>query len=664
MSIVLKNGKIIDERCAENLIFSGGEIGVCYTLDTDDITRGEKPSATPYKDRIDYFEHDGDSYLAKETNTSLRISKLGQGLLFELESKREDLSEFGIRLPFNFMGKLASGGWENQFLFNSPYTSLDKSIIYTYLTKPNGCNIVVAVLSEADGWKMDYSPYLWGHYFVSLNILSSYDKAYKTAPRDKRLRIAILPVADFHDCLRVLSELYERPFLDYNISGGALGEKISLIPFGRVDSLIERTGDEEREHPYSGDYTLSFEAETTLIPVSNGKRGAEVTVYAYKSIEELYKKSMDKVSLDIIEKHTDGNLCEHQCWASAMLRFLIKHKRLLSEAEVMEYEQKINTLLDIMTEQDEKKAIPRKTILKAPHDRFGAYNVYKSCRVQELFFGITILLDAYRYFGDEKYYEYMVGATDCLLSNYQDEDGKIFVDWGHAIEDYTTVCCPMIPLVDIANELRGKDEARSLRYFESAKRMAEYLLHRGALFPTEGGSSKEAEDEMEDGSISCTALSLLYYCKNAEYNEAYLKKAKEILDLHESWVIKTPICQMHGSSLRWWETQWEGDADGPAICAGHAWTIWRAEADYLYYALTKDKKYFEKAKNGFLTNLSKIVKDGTSYSIYCPDEITGGGFHSCTEEIRLRVAPRLSDTQDCGISRYVWIRINNTSDIF
>lgn len=32
-----------------------------------------------------------------------------------------------------------------------------------------------------------------------------------------------------------------------------------------------------------------------------------------------------------------------------------------------------------------------------------------------------------------------------------------------------------------------------------------------------------------------------------------------------------------------------GDADGPAICCGHAWTIWRAEADYLYYALTGDE---------------------------------------------------------------------------
>ena len=190
--------------------------------------------------------------------------------------------------------------------------------------------------------------------------------------------------------------------------------------------------------------------------------------------------------------------------------------------------------------------------------------------------------------------------------------------------------------------------------------MADFLYHRGMKFPTEGGKSDKAEEEMEDGSISCTALALLYYCRNIEYKEEYVAKAKEILDVHEGWVIKTPRCQMHGSSLRWWETQWEGDADGPAICAGHGWSIWRAEADYLYYALTRDDNYRVKAENGFLTNLSKIRSDGTTYAIYNPDEINGGGFHSNVEETTLKIAERYASYPDCGLSRYVWIRLNDT----
>ena len=130
--------------------------------------------------------------------------------------------------------------------------------------------------------------------------------------------------------------------------------------------------------------------------------------------------------------------------------------------------------------------------------------------------------------------------------------------------------------------------------------------------------------------------------------------------MHNSWVMNAPICQMHGSTLRWWETQWEGDADGPAICAGHAWTIWRAEADYLYYSLTGDKSHLEKAKNGFLTNLSKIQKDGKTYAIYNPDLINGGGFHWNAEETKFAIANRFPSVEDSGLSRYVWIRLNDT----
>ena len=39
------------------------------------------------------------------------------------------------------------------------------------------------------------------------------------------------------------------------------------------------------------------------------------------------------VDLDVIAKNTDGNLCEHQCWASATLRFLSLYSLCLSQEE-------------------------------------------------------------------------------------------------------------------------------------------------------------------------------------------------------------------------------------------------------------------------------------------------------------------------------------------
>ncbi len=631
---------------------------ICYTLLSDDITKGKKPPQTPYVDRQDKLCYSRGKWYAPLTQTTLECKPYLDGAIVVAKSQAQNLSEYGISLPLNFMGKKNGGGYENQFLFNSPYMSFDKKFMYFYLTNPKGNNFVVAITSNAHGWKMDYSSYGWGHFFVNLKLLASYDRAYGLNDGEKELSFVVLPACDFSDCLNKLSKIYNAPFLDYNVSGGEIDKEITLIPYGKVDSLIVEHNGEKTTIPFNEKYVIVNEGETILTPVSNGVLGAPVTVYGYQSLYSLYKKSMQSVNLEVIEKNTDGNLCEHQCFASAILRFLMKYKDTLKDAEIKELEKKVLSLLNVITEADEKKAVPRRTILNKAHDNFPAYNVYKSQRVQELAFGITILLDAYKYFKDEKYLRYADGATMCLLSFYQKEDGHIEVDWGNgAKEDYTTVCSPMIPLCDMATFHKGTPFGERLRL--CASKMAEFLYNRGLVFPTEGGVSDLTDTEMEDGSISCTALSLLYYCYNIERKEDYIKKAKEILDLHESWIIKAPICQMHGSSLRWWETQWEGDGDGPAICAGHAWSIWRGEADLLYYLLTNDQGHKIKAQNTFLTNLSKIRADGTTYSIYNPDEINGGGFSDRAENIKFQVAKRFSQKEDCGISRYVWIRIGN-----
>ncbi len=659
MSIIFDKSGIIFDTRANREILDKSPLSVCYTLNTDDITKGKKPPQTPYADRRDIFEFYGDRWYARDTKTTLTVSSFDNGLTFNMETELDTVSELGINLPLNFMGKLNGGSWQNQYLFNSPYMAKDKGIVYFYLTSPSKNNLLIAVFGQADGWKMDYSPYCWGHFFVNLKLLASYDRAYGTGSKNRTLKFAILPVDDFASCLDALNKLYEVPFMDYDISGGELGTEITLLPYGKIDTVIEEYKGEKRELEFTGKYTVTYEKEATLTPVCKGTAGAPVTVYGYKSLYSLYKKSMESVDLDIIKKHTDGNLCEHQCWASATLRFLMKYKDKLNDAEISVLENKVMSLLNVITEENEDKAIEHRTILNKPHQDYPAYNVYKSRRVQELFFGITILLDAYKYFKAEKYLIYAKGAMECLLSHYQKEDGRIEVDWGNSKEDYTTVCCPMIPIVDMGLYLQDTDKAFSQRCLNAATKMAEFLYNRGLSFPTEGGKSSLTEEEMEDGSISCTALCLLYYCKYVSCEDEYIKKAKEILDIHNSWVIKAPICQMHGSSLRWWETQWEGDANGPAICAGHAWSIWRGEADYLYYTLTKDESHLIKAKNGFMTNLSKIRENGVSFAIYSPDEIPGGGFSDKAESVRFEIVPHLPNTPDCGLSRYVWLRIAN-----
>ena len=163
---------------------------------------------------------------------------------------------------------------------------------------------------------------------------------------------------------------------------------------------------------------------------------------------------------------------------------------------------------------------------------------------------------------------------------------------------------------------------------------------------------------MEDGSISCTALTLLYYCANVERKEEYIAFSKEILELHESWTVKTPHANAYRSSLRWWETRWEGDKDGPALCLGHSWTIWRAEADFWYWYLTGEKEYLQKSLNSFTTNIAKGDKFGRYKAVYQMDYITGGGF--LVEKVQFRIAPEFPDLEDVKTSRYVWARASET----
>lgn len=653
-----KNFNLVDDRKADDKVFNGGNIQVCYTLNTDDITKGEKPRSTPYKGRYEDVEPTDFGGVANATKSTVTVKMAELGVEFTVESFADNLSEYGVYLPFNFMGKFNGGGWENQYLLNSTYISNDKKLSYIYLTKPNGNNLLVAIRGGYEGWKVEYSAHLGGHYFVGVKLLANFDRAYNTPRRKNRIEFAIIPVDGFDDAMQKLWLFYGVPFLDYERSGGKVGDYINLKLYGKADGLKIKNEKGEKVISYTDKIKIESECETFVTPLNGDVAGAEAVIYGYEDAVKLYKKATDSVDLKIVDM-TDGNLCEHQCWGAATLRYLLNYKDTLTEKEIKTYEDRVMVLLDRVTETDPEKAVHRQTILPFPYKEFPAYNVFKSRRIQEQFFGVTLLLDAYKYFGDEKYYTYAKGALDCLIDNYQQKDGRLQTNNGGVGEDYTTVCCAMIPFADMANFTAKIDKEKAAKYYDSCARMANYLYGRGLKFPTEGGETDEAEDEMEDGSISCTALALLYYCKNVKRVEEYIVKAKEILDVHESWVINTPICQMKNSSLRWWETQWEGDADGPAVCAGHAWTIWRAEADFLYYSLTKDKEYCKKAFNGVMSNLSKIRKSGVTYSIYNPDMINGGGFADYGEQVKFRVANRFADREDCGLSRYVFIRLND-----
>ncbi len=392
----------------------------------------------------------------------------------------------------------------------------------------------------------------------------------------------------------------------------------------------------------------------TVIPYDNhGKEGMSTTVFNGGNMRELFNKSCDRIRKPY---HPDDNLCEGGCFLWALL---LNMRRSGKRA----YDKIVKEELDIVMCHG-KQPVKRKSIV--PYEtEYPAYHIYQSDRVQEQFFGVSILLEAYRLYKEDRYLEFAVNSLKELLEN-NDKGGMIV----RGNNDYTTVCAPVIAICDMAIILKEKGDLRYDYFGKKAIEVADYLVYRGFDFPTEGFISEETDKEREDGSISCTALSVLYVCYKIKKEERYIKFAEEVLKLHNAWKIYSTDARMYGSSFRTWETIWEGDCEGPAICAGHAWTIWRAEALFYLGMLTGKKEYLIDSWNGFITNFSKTKEDGTMYACFEADYIRGGGIDCIKKEqkqllgedkaIKYKIAHGFPEHVDSSLSRYVWIRAADT----
>lgn len=639
-------------------LLCGDKINVRYTFKTDDITKGAKPHGVPYIDRKAYFDEKG---YAEEIKAKITVKDRKGGLKILLTSEDERLSEFGLSLPMNFMGKKNGGGWKNQYLFNSPYTSEGNLYKYCYLTNPNGKNLILFPKGKCDGWKLDYSDFACGHFFINLQFLASFDKAYGfgTKGENRKLELYVFEVENFEEGVNKVCETLAVPALTYEKSAVKLGEKIALTVRGECDRV--RVG-KEYYYPENGRVEIPAKKYglTRAVPYKGKKRGMDAVFFAYKTIEELYCKAVSTACNATDRRYTDENMCEHQNWQTATYRYMQRYGKKRS------WLAKLRKEVAILTERDATKAIPRRCIYYKPHAGRRAYFTFESFRIQELLFGVTILMEAYKTTGMKKCRDYMIRSLNGVLKHNFD-NGMIFTDsFNGDKEDYTTVCCLIIPFVDAALLFKEEDPTLSEKYERAAAKIAEHLYARKG-FHTEALYTDLTEEEMEDGSISCTALSLLYYSAKIKREEKYIRRAKEILDLHESWVTHSPIAPCFHSSLRWWETFWEGDKTGPSLCLGHGWTIWRAEADYWYYHLTGDGRYKEKAFNGFMSNFSKINARGQSYACWCADYIPGGGFTDDSSQVRFEIRQGLPEITDSGLSAYAWARAADSilnDDIF
>lgn len=638
-----------------------------YTLKLQDITKEKKPEFTPYNDySVPYTETENGILLNKDFGVSLTAEEADGGIVLEINFTNEDVSACGISLPFSFMGQ-KNNSWERQFTASSPYRTADGKHLMFYLVRPDGKNLVCIAENETDGYRINYSDFLCGHYIMGIQLLSQFDRAYGRQTRtEKRVKLHIKAVSDYREALEKASGLWGIPALYYETASGYKNQPFGFSVIGKWDKITVTAPSGKKEVLKNTAFIPDEYGIYTATPYNGNIAGADCSFFIHDGLNDMFRRACLSVKQNrdiIIGKNAEGkeifkpahltyrgyddyNLCEHAMWCWADLRYM----RAFGVCEPIAGD--VKNMLDIITGNCDCP------IYGCTYD--DNCLTHNSSRIQEAYNGVNILLDAYRVFGDKKYLEFAIKVLQRRLKDDLSPEGAILrrgSDGATAeIADYTTVTCMVIPVADMAVLLKEQGDDR-FRFFEQcAEKIADFVAKRDLNFPTEGGFNEQVNTEVEEGSMSCSALTVLYTARFIKNKKEYLDYAEKILKIHDAFTVFTPHPVMFRSSLRWWETIWEGNSDGPAVCYGHAWSVWRAEAEYWFALLTYDDKRLLDSYNCFMTNLSKEDSGGNMYAIYQYEPISSGALAESGEGVDFSDCSGFPKRPDTTLSRYVFAR--------
>lgn len=212
-------------------------------------------------------------------------------------------------------------------------------------------------------------------------------------------------------------------------------------------------------------------------------------------------------------------------------------------------------------------------------------------RVQNVASIIGILVSRYNS-NPVKYKNALVEASrfaDWLMTR-QKSDGAYYRDNIH----YTCVIYPaksMLELVSAERELGQSDDyfkVAAERHYDSAARAVEDLVNRLEDIGTEG------EHTLEDGMISCSCLQIACYALTLPENQRkkYIEAAEHMLAVHRCLEHQiSPDCRVRGTTVRYWEAQYDITLRKNFITSPHGWSAWLSYALYYLYLLTGKEEY-------------------------------------------------------------------------
>ncbi len=568
-----------------------------------------------------------------------------------LTADSNDFSAIGIQLDVNFIDKDQDGDFHTQFLPSYPYSSTDGKIKFYGFNTPDDKWLLILGTTDIDGWRICYIPDM-PHVLNGFQMLKCFDRRLKARKKDGMFTESVN--ISFHSSeyeMLGYAEKYLGVFIPrLKVSAANIGGEI-IAEVGGGEVTVTDLLDNNVQFVYNnGEVRFTPKAEGFYkIKSQNGALTADALCFAFSNWKDMFIRATDAVSKPY---HCDFNLCEGAMWLNAGL---IRHKLFgIDNGLQSKIDEFLEDVLSVTPENVSDKDIGK--IVPFEHEYNGikhsAYHTYKLERIQNQVTQSLCMIELYKINNDERYLELAVNYIENIIRDHMVEGGYLTCDLTSDDDgtDYTTVTCILIGFVDLANLLKVRNDDRYKNIADTAIVLADHLVRRGFNFPSEGTQGRH---EMEEGSISCTALSLLYVYLFLKEDKKYLTEAQKFLRLHDAFVSDVPDVRMYRSTLRWWETNWEGDADGSSINAGHAWTIWKAEADFWYAYAVGDVDRALKSYNGYMTSMCKVRTDGRMYTCYTPDYITGKPYVGKTVH-------SFPENTDSSMPYYMWTRAENT----
>lgn len=596
-----------------------------------------------------------DGYIFGETEslaTKIKILPEDDIIRISFETPVDNGPRIGLQMNLNLLDLPYEGSNLKQCMPKIIYVDENYKYAYVVFGTSDHRYLILTVSSPLAAWRIEYS--YFGHRILGFQLLTQADDVRTdgrpSLPAVEKLDIQIQFSTDITDCMKKISSVLGRAIAVPRISGGPEGADIPFDIIGDAadikvtdpDGTVSEYEEKTVHLTKRGIYQITAETEDGLSHTTR--------ILCHESweaqldrVNNFYREHMQHscgacfraISTDTLlpDKYILGGNAmgdpesHYSCRTGEFGGFtawaILKNELLFgSKPELHDSVERYMLNWALSRGHEDKPYLGG--LNKNPHKflgrNYGPYHLYEEFNyMQHEIFLLEECADYYRLTGDESVAEDAMNIVRHIEKEHLREDGTLINQNDPDEEgiDYNTVHVAICGFLRWADIFRECDPQKAEYLLNISEKIADSVCRRALNFPTEG------EPCTEDGSMGCSAATLAYAYLMVKPKPEYLAVAKEILSAHHVLEMAGTDCRMKNSSIRFWETQYETRSWGPSINAGHAWSIWTAEAKAAMAVIEKSYSLLKESYEGFITNICKVTDCGGMYSCYTPDMIPG-----------------------------------------